>query len=91
MFHVWQMNNGRWQVDAFTSAPRSAHTMAMRAPSFDTWSDAEAYRRGMVEAWAEARDTVRPYSTELTPAGEQTVIPGCERNLSPKAKQLELF
>lgn len=29
--------------------------------------------------------------TELTPAGEQFVIPGCERNASPKAKQLGLF
>ncbi len=91
MFHIWQMNDGRWQVDAFTSAPRSAQILAMRAPSFDTWADAEAYRRGMVEAWAEARDTVPTYSTELTPAGEQTVIPGCERNLSPLAKQLDLF
>lgn len=32
-----------------------------------------------------------PYRHELTPAGEQAVIPGCERNLSPKAKQLDLF
>lgn len=32
-----------------------------------------------------------PYSTELTPAGEQAVIPGCERNASPRAKQLDLF
>ena len=31
------------------------------------------------------------YRTELTPAGEQAVIPGCERNFSPKAKQLDLF
>lgn len=29
--------------------------------------------------------------TELTPAGEQHVIPGCERNASPKASQLDLF
>ena len=29
--------------------------------------------------------------TELTPAGEQFVIPGCERNASTKAKQLGLF
>lgn len=31
------------------------------------------------------------YRHELTPAGEQAVIPGCERNFSPKAKQLDLF
>lgn len=32
-----------------------------------------------------------PYRSDLTPAGEQLVIPGCERNASPKAKQLDLF
>lgn len=31
------------------------------------------------------------FATELTPEGEQAVIPGCERNASPKAKQLSLF
>lgn len=31
------------------------------------------------------------YRTELTPAGEQTVIPGCERNLAPGTRQLDLF
>lgn len=31
------------------------------------------------------------YATELTRAGEQTVIPGCERNESPRATQLDLF
>lgn len=31
------------------------------------------------------------YAAELTPAGEQHVIPGCERNASPKASQLDLF
>ena len=34
---------------------------------------------------------VDSYRTELTDAGEQAVIPGCERNASPKAKQLNLF
>ena len=32
-----------------------------------------------------------PYRSELTPAGEQLVIPGCERNLAPAARQLDLF
>lgn len=31
------------------------------------------------------------YSFELTAAGEQAVIPGCERNAAPGARQLELF
>lgn len=38
---------------------------------------------------------LRPYSeafsTELTPEGEQTVIPGCERNAAPTVKQLDLW
>lgn len=33
----------------------------------------------------------RGYRCELTPEGEQAVIPGCERNASPKARQLDLF
>ena len=32
-----------------------------------------------------------PYRTELTSSGEQSVIPGCERDASPKARQLDLF
>lgn len=40
----------------------------------------------------EARDTPAPtYHTELTEAGEQAVIPGCERNAAPTTKQLNLF
>jgi hypothetical protein len=31
------------------------------------------------------------YRTELTPAGEQAVIPGCERNFAPGKRQLDLF
>ena len=32
-----------------------------------------------------------PIATELTPIGEQYVIPGTERNASPRVKQLNLF
>lgn len=55
MFYVFQMNDGRWQVDAFTSSPQSARLMAARAPGFDTKDEAEAARRDMVHRWAEAR------------------------------------
>lgn len=37
------------------------------------------------------RHTENGWTTELTPEGEQHVIPGCERNASPKARQLDLF
>lgn len=32
-----------------------------------------------------------PFATELTEAGEQTVIPGCEINRAPGRTQLDLF
>lgn len=38
-----------------------------------------------------AQDQAPTYRAELTPAGEQLVIPGCERNLAPGARQLDLF
>lgn len=31
------------------------------------------------------------YRTELTPVGEQMIIPGCERDQAPATKQLSLF
>ena len=37
-------------------------------------------------AWESAR-----FQSELTPAGEQLVIPGCEKHLAPGARQLDLF
>lgn len=43
------------------------------------------------EGCGEWQDEPPGYNSELTPEGEQTVIPGCERNASPKAKQLDLF
>lgn len=36
-------------------------------------------------------EIVEDYAFELTPAGEQTVIPGCERNCSERVRQLDLF
>ena len=32
----------------------------------------------------EAKKEAPTFATELTPAGEQSVIPGCERNASPR-------
>ena len=39
----------------------------------------------------EGRAVARHFHTELTNAGEQAVIPGCEKNADPKATQLNLF
>jgi hypothetical protein len=32
-----------------------------------------------------------PFRSELTPTGEQYVIPGCEKDAAPATKQLNLF
>lgn len=37
--------------------------------------------------WGKASE----YRTELTPAGEQAVIPGCEMDAAPGKRQLDLF
>ena len=42
--YVFQMNNGRWQVDALTSAPRAVRRIAATAPSFETKAEAEAWK-----------------------------------------------
>jgi len=44
-------------------------------------------RQTVVRDWT-PKETFR---AELTPEGEQTVIPGCERNAAPGIRQLELF
>ena len=43
------------------------------------------------DAAGSGRRAAATYASELTPIGEQLVIPGCERNLAPSAKQLDLF
>lgn len=42
--YVWQMNNGRWQVDAYTRSSRELRRVAASAPSFETRAEAEAWR-----------------------------------------------
>jgi len=40
---------------------------------------------------ASQRGSRSAFATELTPEGEQTVIPGCEKNEAPGDRQLDLF
>lgn len=56
---------------------------------FERPEDMAAAVMAAIEADVEKRRA--PFRSELTPAGEQLVIPGCERNLAPAAKQLSLF
>lgn len=50
-----------------------------------------------IRHYAQKRDAVRlapplaPFRTELTPAGEQMVIPGCEQDAAPSVRQMNLF
>lgn len=68
------------------AADRLAHVEDLAAHAAETRAQARAaFDRMMREKYPET------YKTELTPEGEQTVIPGCERNASPKATQLDLF
>jgi hypothetical protein len=92
MFYVFQMNDGRWHVDAFTSAPMSARLLAHDIPGSETKAEAEAKRQEASRIWADAKATdAALFPVELTPIGEQYVIPGTERNASPRVKQLNLF
>jgi hypothetical protein len=53
MFYVWQMNDGRWHVDAFTSAPRSAHRLARDITGSETKAEAERKAREANRAWGD--------------------------------------
>lgn len=59
MFYVFQMQGGRWQVDAFTNAPDSARRMAWLAPSFETKAEAEQWMRDAKARWADVAATAR--------------------------------
>ena len=49
-------------------------------------------RNNLGPTWLEGfKFPAAPYRVELTDAGEQMVIPGCERDLAPGVKQLDLF
>lgn len=67
--------------------------LPMKDASFSAW--ARELRQASDEAWkrafAEQAARNAAYSCELTPSGEQLVIPGCERNLAPGKTQLDLF
>ena len=78
--YVTQLHAGDWYIDAKTGSPRDERDFAYRAPPFDTRAQAVAHMA-----------TFDPFRSELTPTGEQLVIPGCERNLAPERRQLDLF
>jgi hypothetical protein len=52
------------------------------------WDDPKAMARAVMDPIDHKCLT---YRTELTPAGEQMIIPGCERDAAPGVRQLSLF
>jgi len=98
----WCSRGGSTKAYQITKEPKSGvYTVAIRAN--ETTDHGQPTQRTMtviVEARGVAHlpnladyvDLIKQaHSTELTPTGEQYVIPGCERNLSPATKQLDLF
>lgn len=57
MFYVFQMNDGRWHVDAFTHAPMSARMLAHDIPGSDTKAEAEERQREASRIWADIKAT----------------------------------
>lgn len=56
MFYVFQMNDGRWHVDAFTNAPMSARLLAHDISGSATRAEAEAKARDANARWADVRN-----------------------------------
>lgn len=80
--------NARAMVRATSHEAASAH---FRANSNTDTPEAYGYWDGFLTALVDTKPVGPKFNTELTPEGEQTVIPGCERNLAPGTKQLDLF
>lgn len=61
-------------------------------PYYDDGTPRKAWGSlGPVEKQSWIRNPTPRFRTELTPTGEQTVIPGCESNLAETKQQLDLF
>lgn len=85
----------RWARMRREQAGRNAYAEdCRRQPNYHddmprkAWADLGEIER---ESWIRNPTPRENFRTELTSTGEQAVIPGCERNESPKASQLDLF
>lgn len=77
------------QIDIEESCPNDAVGLNTTVEFWDKFTDAQKVE---LNALAEAQAAeYRSWGTELTPEGEQTVIPGCERQTTSKKPQGELF
>lgn len=99
----WCRRNGSAKAYQITKEPRhGVYTVAIRTnETSDNGTPTQRTQTVIIEARGIAHlPTVadfiedieaRQINSELTPTGEQLVIPGCELNLSPRQKQLDLF
>ena len=85
--NIWRYLN---QSDTEALAEANAHRTDLLAWSRDLVAASRARWQAMREEQL-ARNATQAVKVDLTPAGEQLVIPGYERNASPKALQLGLF
>jgi hypothetical protein len=55
-------------------------------------TDCAELRKIVRQAYPDAQILPRkPFNTELTPIGEQYVVPGCEKHVRPSGSQLKLW
>lgn len=76
-----------------SDAQRQYEADVARRPTYHDGTPRKTWDRlGPLERSTWARKGPSPaYRIDLTPEGEQTVIPGCERDAAPSVKQLDLF
>lgn len=93
-FTVEQAENGCWTACDDTQGGRITHGGYRDLDRLAAHLAPIIRRRiGHWEYWpvSQLAQLEPEYRTDLTPAGEQTVIPGCEKDASPSVRQLELF
>ena len=95
-FYEWRRVEDR---HGMCNRPAQAWSSALNWPTYNVndgmWG---GMPRGLRTLYEREAPTVRAlmdapegYQSELTAAGEQLVIPGCQHNLAPQVRQLELF
>lgn len=85
--NIWRYLN---QTDTEALAAAHAHRTDLLAWSRDLVAASRARWQAMREEQL-ARNAAQAAKVDLTPAGEQFVIPGCERVAPPSQKQLTLW
>jgi len=64
--YVFQMNNGRWQVDALTNHQHKYGDAAFAAPCFATRAEAEAWKSATIDRIEQEERSAATPGKELT-------------------------